>query len=76
MSEFLQSARLGQQMVAGVRLIPAQCKSGSCSRWCSLEMWLRLSGGHIWLILCLDILSPGPASFYSLTPLSSLTWAM
>lgn len=31
MSEFLQSAQLGQKMAVGVRPIAAQCKDGPCN---------------------------------------------
>lgn len=63
MSEFLQSAQLGQQMAVGVRLIPAQCKDGPCNHWSCLEMKQRLNGGQAWLSLSeTDILSPASDS--------------
>lgn len=54
MSDFFQSAQLGQQMAAGVRLIPAQCKDGPCNHWGSMTVKQRLNGGHIWLSLFHD----------------------
>ena len=49
MSEFFQSAQVGQHMAIGVTLIPAQCKDGRCNHQGCLKMKQRLNGGHVWL---------------------------